>query len=204
MALTMTAKPASPKQTNWIRDLLAERPNWHDLIDGQLYETAFDILGNVGNEDPKFIASQEASGLIGALLKIKPTKSSATPNAASPFNRLQAVLAMLKPGYYALPREDGTGTYNFYRIVEIENGTWKGRRFVNQLVGSPTGWDRLKPKMPQQLAIAKLIARDWQAAAKAYAQHHQKCARCNADLSNPRSQIALVGEHCAGEWGWPW
>lgn len=204
MTLTLTAKPASPKQTSWIRDMLAERPNWHELLDGQLYETAFDILGNVGNPDPKFVALKEASSLIGKLLTIKPTQSAPAAGAVTPFNRLQTLLATLRPGYYALLREDGTGTFSFYRIVEVEHGPWKGRRFVNLLLGSPGGWNRVKPKMTDQLVVAKMIARDWQAAAKAYAQNHQKCARCNADLSNPRSQVALVGEHCAGEWGWPW
>lgn len=205
MALTVTAKPASTKQTGWIRDMAAEKIGWQDNVAGDVAETILDILGNVGNPDPKFITSLEASRAIGALLAYKPAKTAPVPGAGvSVFTRLQTVLAALKPGYYALPREDVEDTYDFYRVVEVENGPWKGRRFVNRLLGAPGGWNKVKPTVAQQLPIAKLIARDWQAAAKAYAAKHQKCARCNADLSNPRSQVALVGEHCAGEWGWPW
>jgi hypothetical protein len=205
MALTITANPASAKQINWIHDLLAERPNWTQVLDNQPAETAFDILGNVGSSDPKFIAMSEARILITLLLKIPATKTVTPANGVpTPFTRLQTLLATLKPGYYALPREDVPGTFRFYRVVEVEQGTWQGRRFVNLLIGSPHGWERQKPTMVQQLAIARQLTRDWKVAARAYAQNHQKCARCNADLSNPRSQIALVGEHCAGEWGWPW
>ncbi len=206
MTLTLTAKPASTKQINWIRDLLAERPNWHDELNGQHYETAFDILGNVDNPNPKFIELKEASTLIGKLLTIKPSVSTPpkTGQAPSAFQRLQLLLKSLKPGYYALPREDDTETFNFYRIVEIEHGQWKGRRFINQLVGSPSGWNKIRPKMDQQLQLVRKIAVDPDGALKAYAKYHTKCSRCNADLSNPRSQVALIGEHCAGIWGWPW
>jgi hypothetical protein len=203
--LTMTAKPASPKQINWIRDMLAERPNWYDLLNGQTYETAFDILGNVNNPDPKFVAMHEARTLIDTLLKMKATKpsksSSVTP---SPFTRLQALLKNVKPGYYALPREDGTDTFDFFRVVEIEKGQWAGKRFVNRLVGAPGSWDRVKPTMPQQLEITRKIAVDVDESAKLYAAKHRRCCRCNADLSHPRSQVALIGEKCAGIWGWAW
>lgn len=206
MVLTMTAKPASLPQLKLIRDLVVDKPDWMNNVPSLVVDTIMDVLGNVGNPDPKFVEIKEASAAISALLAYKPAKtlkSGANVNA-SPFTRLQAIVSLLKPGYYALPRQDGTETYDFFRIVEVESGNWKGHRFVNRLLGSPGGWTRVKPSMTQQLQLAKAIARDWEAAAKAYAEFHKKCARCNADLSNPRSQVALVGEHCAGEWGWTW
>jgi Family of unknown function (DUF6011) len=203
MTLTMTAKSASTKQINWIRDMLAERPNWHEFLNGNVYETAFDILGNVGSDDPKFITMSEARALITELLAHKPTQLNASSGAPSPYSRLQVLLKTVQPGFYALPRADGV-TFDFLHVVEVEKGNWKGCRFVNRLIGAPGSWQRQKPPITQQLPLARLIAADVVGAAKAYAQHYKRCCRCDSDLSHPRSQVALIGPTCATAWGWTW
>lgn len=206
--LAVDTRGASKPQLKLIGDLVTERPNWSDFLDGQLFETVFDVLGNVGNPDPKFVSVTEARLAINALLKIKKgavlTKIM-TPDekAPSPFQRLQVLLESIPKSKSVRFALEIDGVWEFYSIDErTKNG--QKIRWVNKLLGAPGNWNRKFLPIGEQLQIARLIAADWKQAAEDYAVKHGRCARCDAHLSDERSRAAKVGWKCAKEWGWVW
>ena len=203
--ITGTVTPASPKQVDYIRDLTAGRPEWQSVITGPAAETIFDVLGNVGSSDPKFITTHEASAAIKALLRVRPvsTVTATLKQVTSKFIDLQTALAKLHVGHYALPRK-ADGVIDFFEVIEREGKNGKPTRYLNRLLGCPGDWNREHLSVDLQAAAARAISGDWVAAAQAYATHFQTCAKCDAPLSHPRSRVAKIGPKCAKDWGWKW
>lgn len=193
-------KPATEKQTTYVRDLVAQRPGWSTVLTGQVAATVQDLLFNAAAlehpdlQEPRFVSTKEASAAISALLGLG---RQTEPNGHL---KLQLLLENLNVGKYALFRKDDSGVLDFFEIVERKNG----KRYLNQLLGCPGDWNRKHLPADLQRAAARAIAGDWVAAAKQYAEHFQACARCDAPLSNPRSRAAKIGHDCAQVWGWPW
>lgn len=203
-----TVSPATNPQVELIKALVSERPNYHQHLAGQAAETVHDVLGNVGNPDPKFVSLREARAAIRALLTVaKPgaaAQRSGLRQAASKFTALQEQLRKLHVGHYALPRR-ADGVLDFFEVVERDGKNGRpGARYVNRLLGSPGDWRREHLSVDLQAAAARAISGDWVAAAKLYADHFQTCARCDAPLSNTRSRAAKIGHDCAKIWGWKW
>lgn len=207
--ITTDTRHATGPQLELIRNLAAERPAWQDQLNGQPYETVFDILGNVGNPDPKFVSLFEAKAAIKALFAVaKPTQmlkpTQTLKSATTGFIELQTLLRTLQVGHYALPRKVDD-VLDFFEIIERPDQNGKPpTRWVNRLLGYPGTWNRDKLSINLQAAAARAISGDWVASAKLYATHFQTCARCDAPLSNPRSRAAKVGHDCAKIWGWKW
>lgn len=208
--LAVDTRPASKPQLKLIGDLVTERPNWSDFLDGAIFETVFDVLSNVGNPDPKFIAMTEARLAIDALLKIKKgavLAKIAVPATAekvpTPFERLQVLLEVIPKSKSVRFALEIDGTWEFYSIDTRDKNGHK-TRWVNKLLGAPGNWNRKFLPVTDQLRIARLIAANWQQAAEDYAEKHGRCARCDAHLSDERSRAAKVGWKCAQEWGWAW
>lgn len=210
--LTVDTRGASQPQLKLIRDLVAERPNWHNGTPGVETDTVLDVLGNVGNPDPKFVSMTEARLAIRALLKITkspvapkpaPTATADAPTQPGPFERLQVLLQVIpksKSVRFALQTD---GAWRFY-AVDLRNRDGHPVRFVNELLGAPGSWNRKYLSTVEQLRIARLLAENWVHAAQDYADQHGRCARCDAYLSDARSRAAKVGWKCAKEWGWAW
>jgi len=154
MSITITDKPASERSIKFLTDLATKR-DWRNVLQGQLYETALDALGNVGNPDPKFISQREASKAIDALLKIKPPAqvvgvgvNTHVGFAAVDHSLLTQVLATLPLSKYALPRRSDPTIWDFFEVIERKNGT----RYLNRLGVRLQGPDwSLTPKKKRSL-----------------------------------------------------
>lgn len=194
-----TAWPASPAQTSYVTDM-AGRCDWSTSLDGPTYETVEMILGNVGNPDPKFVASHEASAAIRALMPLQSPRYAKSPRQpAAEFVALQEQLRKLNVGRYALPRRS-TGEWDFFEVVEKASGA----RYLNRLLGSPGDYNREHLSVELQAAAARAISGDWVAAAHAFAERTRHCAKCGTALTHARSLAAKIGPKCAKEWGWTW
>lgn len=73
-------RPATPEQLDFLLQLVAERPDWQDHLNGHPYERTFDVATGSG----KFISTGEASAAIHALLEVKATKRVRRPKPAAP------------------------------------------------------------------------------------------------------------------------
>jgi len=203
MSITITDKPASERSIKFLTDLATKR-DWRNVLQGQLYETALDALGNVGNPDPKFISQREASKAIDALLKIKPPAqvvgvgvNTHVGFAAVDHSLLTQVLATLPLSKYALPRRSDPTIWDFFEVIERKNGT----RYLNRLLGAPGNWNRSFLTAQLQLTAAQAVAVNPQAAAFEYANQHGRCSCCDAKLSNPKSIAASMGPVCRKRFG---
>lgn len=153
-----------------------------------MWETVFDVIGNVDSSDPKFVGLREASQAIAAL-KLCPRRSQET--SASP--ALAGLLVKLPLSRYALRRANDLDTWDFFEVVEREDG----RRYVNQLLGSPADWNRKMLTRELQFAAATHILEAPKASAIEYARQHGRCAVCNSHLSDPASIARSMGPVCA-------
>jgi len=183
---------------------LADQRDYLGRLDGQVAETVFDVLGNQGNPNPKFIRFSEAGAAIDAL-KACPFK---TPKivgadlktgggfAAHDLDRLVQALAALPVSKFALLRKDGA--YDFFEVVERKSG----RRFLNQLVGAPGDWNRKRLIPHVQVIAAEHFAEDVDGALRAYVEQHGRCCRCDAKLSSGKSIADMVGPVCRKKLGW--
>jgi hypothetical protein len=207
MMITDTT-PASTNQIKYIADLATKIENWDTLIKNPgAVETIFDILGNVGNPNPKFVSLNEAHIALDEFytvtLQLK-AKSAPTPHVTkkSQVVGLDALLTTIKPGRYALPRK-ADGVIDCFEVVKWKNG----KRFLYQLLGGNISGSKFHRKyLSQELqgAAGRAIAAYQKAAAWLYAETYCECPRCHVALTHPRSKKAHIGQTCAKEWGWPW
>lgn len=194
MTLTTTATtlPATEKQLSFIIDLAAKR-DW-PVAAGRPSETVFDVLGNVGSDDPKFVSRSEASQAIDFLLSCRP-KTTATRAAND-----AALAAVEHVGVkFALRRKD-TNEVNFFEIVQRKSG----RRFVNMLIGHPGEWQRVHLTVANQAAAARAFHADEKAGMDLYADEFRVCSKCDSPLSDERSRAARLGPVCAKNLGFDW
>lgn len=196
MTLALTYGATAP-QTKFILDLAAGRA-WEDVLDGQLWETVFDVMGNVGSEDPKYVDRREASAAIDALLKCPKVAAPAKPSGtkaveADPMQDLPLVK-------FALPRKDDPNEVAFFEVVERKTG----RRFINRLIGAPGGWERQFLPAAHQASAARSFAADVKAAMDRYSDEFTACSKCDSPLSDDRSRAARLGPVCAKNLGRDW
>jgi translation initiation factor 2 beta subunit (eIF-2beta)/eIF-5 len=199
MTLTTTTLPATEKQVAYVRDLAAKR-DWH--VTDPCADTIVDVLGNVGNPDPKFVTRSEASAAIDALLSCRPRPVESTSSLHTGFVTLAEkikVLAELPLVKFALPRTDGSGI-DFFEVVERQNGA----RYLNRLLGCPGDWNREHLSVAHQVAAGHAFAKDVKAAMDLYANEFTVCSKCDAPLSNERSRTARLGQRCAEVLGYDW
>lgn len=126
--------------------------------------------------------------------------------APSPIQRLCRLIDTMPNGsHIKFALTSPLGVVEFFSLDEVKKYGKVSFRAIRKLTGAPGSWHRGFLSVHQQLAIMQqLIGYGWEQAAKDYADKHGRCARCDAFLSDARSRAAKVGEHCAGEWGWPW
>lgn len=215
--VTTNTLPATQRQVDYIIDLAEKRPGWQDFCAlgyPEAGETVFDVLGNVGSDDPKFISRREASHAIDTLLRIKPPAKqpeptvtdtiTVTPSAASLVAQLVAALAALPTSKYALP-VGPNDALDFYEVVERKNKvTGAKTRYLNRLLGCPGDWNRQRLSVTRQLEVAAFITSDPVGHAKRYSDEYTQCARCDAPLSDERSRKCGFGWTCAQHFGVEW
>lgn len=223
MATQTQVPEITEKQKNYIGVLATQRPGWINTVTGVDFETITDTLVNLQIEQEaqaggyapaglKKIALRDASRAIDALLKIKPAPPALKPQPApvvdpaqpTPLERLQTLLAVIPTSKSVKFAVEVDGVLRFYAIDLRKTNAGHAVRYVRQLLGAPGSWNRKILSVAEQLLVARLIARDWEAAAHAYADEHGRCARCDAHLSDARSRAAKAGWKCAKEWGWAW
>lgn len=227
MATQITIPEITPKQEKFIVDLTTQRPGWINALTGDDFEVVTDTLVNAqirreaeqGGYAPaglKKIVRRAASHAIDSLLKIKPTVFPAAPAVPTaqptppttatptPLERLQALLEVIPAAQSIRFAVEVDGVLKFYAVDLRKDANGVQRRWVRQLLGAPGNWNRKRLSVVGQLAIARLIAQDWKAAAHAYATKHGRCSRCDAHLSDERSRVAKAGWKCAKVLGWPW
>lgn len=177
---TATAKPATERQLAFLERLLVERPTYRD----------------VENLWPDVIAkfsAQQASQAIDAAMKVE-------PEVASTLTSTAAWHDLVPEGRYALPTQED-GHLAFYQ-VDHGKGTWLGRVFVSQLIGSPGHYREQRLSLPVTLSTLKRLAEDVVGAAAAYGKATRTCGQCGSELSHVRSRAAGYGQTCAANRGW--
>lgn len=202
MIMTQTMlRPATEPQLKYIRDLAAKVPNWYPQVDGTVGDTILDVLGNVGNPDPKFVAFAEASAALDALIPLAKAVPAVTPAHAGSddWKQLCQLLKQINPGKYALPRKKD-GEVDFFEVIERKNGV----RFLNQLLGGGNKFNRKQLSNHLQACAARAILGDQKAAARLFAEKTETCPRCSTGLTHPRSIATKIGPNCAIAWGWTW
>lgn len=165
-------RPATDKQKQFVRSLLAEREG-NEKID------SIRLALNIAREN-NTLNAEIVSNAITMLLAI-PANTTKVPD-----------------GRYALPAQDGH--FVFYR-VEAGEGKWDGRTFVSQLIGSVGSWDEAKIGREHAQSILARIAVNVEEAARMFGIKAKACGYCASPLSNPQSRAAGYGETCAHNHG---
>ena len=222
------------KRSNWITILKGDLYEivMDVLLNEQArLEKKLDLSSSVTE---KFISLKNASAAISKMLTVRPDpiapvapvtsptlKEAATkwieqasaadaptqPAAPTPLERLRRLIAAFPDGkHLKFAVKSDAGVWEFFSLDTVNSKYNEGTyRTFRKLIGAPGAWQRTPLRVTQQLPIVRrILAVGWEQAAKDYATEHGRCARCDAHLSDERSIAAKVGEHCAGEWGWPW
>lgn len=181
LTTTRTDRPASAKQKEFIRTLLAERAGNEEA------EAIRDALNAAKKTAP--IGSRFASHCITKLLELPKAK--------------RLPLADVPQGRYALPAEDGHVI--FYKVDRPTTGTWAGRTFVSQLVGAPGSYDEQRQDINRTAKVlARIAAMGHVESAKLFSRKNVCCSRCLSPLSLVQSRATGFGSTCAGRLGVPY
>lgn len=164
-----------------------------------------------------FVSKKEASTAITALLSCKsvvvaPTAAAATDAPltwaqvkANAIALLDTVPASYKGIKYAVPNTDtkSVNTFVFYEVRE-----YKGKRYLNHLLGAPGDWNREFVPYKNYAGILQRIKdaayttnedealTGPMAAAARFSDMYTICACCGAKLSNGKSIAAKFGPVC--------
>lgn len=163
--------PATDRQKNFVRTLLAERS---------------------GND----LAETIRRSLNEARVNLRLTYGFMSEVISS----LKAIPANKIPdGKYALPAEDGH--FVFYQIDNPTEGKWAGYTFVSQLVGSVGRWSEQRLSRQVSDSVKARIAANVEEAARMFGIKAKACSYCSSPLSNIQSRAAGYGETCAHNHG---
>lgn len=164
----MTTYPATEKQLAFITTLAGERGA---QIDPNVLTT---------------LTKATASDMITSLLA--QPKATTAKVAVATTDTLAAALQGIVVGKYAL----GPEPLRFVEVVERKSG----KRYLNELKGAPGTFTRLHLPYSVALGLAQEVAVDQLRAAKAFADHYSRCARCLAELTDELSRARGIGPHC--------
>jgi uncharacterized protein DUF6011 len=125
------------------------------------------------------------------------------------FAEIDAMLAGLPTGFYALPkREDATNGNRPFYFFKIHPFRGDKKRIV-MVTGGVGAFTEIPMKALWQLRAVQGIARDLAAAAALFGKETSTCGFCAAKgrrspLTHPRSVAAGYGKDCAELHGLPW
>lgn len=182
----MTTKtwPASQKQIDFLKDLLATREVQADMND-----TIVDYI------DTDTLSGQLASALIDTLLKLpRSAKRSGPPSAT------QLALADLPRSRYAIHVDYidclpvGHTVSGDYLFVEVKE--WMGTVYMRRLQGSVGSFVRVKMEASDVLDLAKIIEANPYLFARQFGEVYACCGKCGAELTDPKSRELFLGPTC--------
>lgn len=191
--MAKTVYPASDKQKSFIGTLLTERD-----VPAELRSAL---------SDPSLLTSQEASTAITKLLTLpRVPKTPVKVDGPSPLEEYIEALAGVEKSFYAVPvseigraltaTETGNNDLIFLEVREYQN-----RRFARRVHGAPGGFSRSKFALGDAITLLRWVARDPQHYAELFAEKHEVCGKCGADLTDPTSRRLKFGPHCAAAFG---
>jgi hypothetical protein len=150
----------------------------------------------------------------GATRTVRPVRPTvATPAPARPasptFAEVDALLAQIPTGRYALPRTVASGSGNMITFFEVRELKRTGKRQIVQLIGSTGDYERQPLRLNLQFHAARHILESIEHAAALYGRTAKECGFCAASgrtspLSNSRSLAVGYGQGCAEKYGLPW
>jgi len=169
-------EPLSESQYNFMNKLRIERGEAPDL---RGYEEA-------SNNQTKEWAKLEIARLKG----LPKTKSA---------NKLDAVIATITEGRYAVDSLSGNNDLDFYMVDKPTSGRWAGYTFVSMIVG---GHDRIPVKSARRHDVLRVIAETGpEVAAMIYSNETRRCNKCDIELTKYASRQLGKGRTCAGKCG---
>jgi len=148
----------------------------------------------------------EASRAIDALFRF-PKKQDHIQKAQRQLTDLHNALNAIPLSYYAIPMDDigfaltTTKGDNDYLFIQVTQNTRTKRRNLNQIHGSPGGFWKSSLRREDSLVILRHVATDSQKFALLFAEKHEVCGKCGADLTDPESRRLKFGPTCRKAWG---
>jgi Family of unknown function (DUF6011) len=188
-----TTYPASEKQLSFLTTLLAERD-----VPAELRSAL---------SDTTTLTSKEASASITKLLTLpRAPKVVVTEDGPSPLAQYIEALAGVEKSFYAVPvsevkfaltaTQTGDNDLIFFEVRE-----YLKRRFARRVHGAPGGFTRSKFTIGDAITLLKWVARDPQHYAELFAEKHEVCGKCGADLTDPVSRELRFGPECRKAFG---
>jgi hypothetical protein len=183
---------ASEKQVKYVMDLLQQRI-WPD---------------DFSKADVENMERRQVTKLINGL-KTAPKRTLDSPIPDVPAGRY----ALYRPGaddtpgaYSYVDRQDlvspNYGKWMFYQVDRPTEGQYKGRTYLNLLVGAPGSYRRIPQHgMPMARVLAEILA-DPKKAMVDYGLQSGVCGRCNSPLTDEGSLARGLGPVCAKKSGW--
>jgi hypothetical protein len=169
-----TTKPATTKQTDFIRTLLAERAG---------NEAAEAVRDALNARRAQGISAAVASDAITRLLAIKVPRRATAPEGEGP---------EVPAGHYATASRTGSQDLDFWRVDRPTEGRWAGRTFVKRVIG---GHEDTPVRGAEAVAALEAIAADPEAGPR-YGQTIGRCCRCNRTLTDEISRSLGIGPTC--------
>lgn len=180
----------SPKQTDFINTLLAER----------------DVKDEVRALAAHVRTTLEASFYISSLLTFPKLRAAAAAPPASPeYREYLAALAAVEVSKYAIPtrylRTYPTLSRLRGDLLFVEVKTYKGKRYLNRLTGAPGSFLRSSIPRSEALPLLRLMAGRHVEFARLFGENFQCCGRCAAPLTDKESRETGFGPTCRAIFG---
>lgn len=183
---TYTIIPASEKQVNFVRDLIATRE-----VDVELAEEIESLIAN--EQYDKRVASDHIDDFL---------KLAKRPKAKS---GLQKALAEVPKSKYAIPMTEieflSLDDSFSGDIIFLEIREYMGTIYMRQLHGAPGSFNRSKLTNNTVEVFVDILKEDPYKYARIFGQHHACCGSCGADLTDPRSRELQLGPECRKKFG---
>lgn len=220
--------PATPRQVDYIREVLLPKYLVHPNHQSRLLETIEQgrLAKDVASQTIDWIkrqplrpaevvvpTEQETIDRMQAEMENYDGEAAGygTPASPSPIhtvtqsaNPWPSAVDSIAPGRYAIEwydgdESDGRTVVKFYKVDKPTEGRWAGRTFVN-VQASDEFYPVRNPSTRQE--ILTLIARDPKAAMLRYGQELGHCGHCGRTLTDETSRALGIGPVCRGKLGW--
>lgn len=189
MSTTTTFIPASARQAEFIRTLLAER-----TVDATLAASTLREL------DEGKLAKSSASIVIDRLLKLPKT-----PRAAAASRASSADFSGVPCSRYAIPAEEvealpiDVSLHGDLLFVEIK--TYQGTTYMRRLIGAPGAFSRLRMSASAVEELLSVLRDDPYRYARLFGENYSCCGKCGAELTDDESRRLMLGPVCRRAFG---
>jgi Family of unknown function (DUF6011) len=153
--------------------------------------STLDQISQTPRPDLANVARQQSAALRRFTGRTHPGyRPAATATARPTYAQVDAMVADLPLGSYALTRPDGT--VDFLEVSETRKGKW-----IRRLLGAPGEFRRVNLPLVLQFHAAKHIGADPKTAGEAFADYFTACWKCHSPLTDPESRARRLGPTCA-------